>query len=340
MNRTESPRGLIKATVREQDRGRTVYKKIAQFLSLIGEEQAALVLKQLEPAQIEAVVAELLTLKPLSPEEAREILREFSALCARVSPVTGGLRAAQSMLSKAFGEEKADLILKRAVPAAQPKPFEFLAALEASQLLPLLEGELPATKTLILSQLPPESAAHYLSNISTEEKKDLIVRLAKLKHVNPQVLQVMSDSLHKKFAALHLSQRRDLDGHAVLAAILKKMERATEHSILHALAEKNPTLAARVRTHLFTLDDIPALPDTFLQKHLASCSEKTLAALINTNHPAFVQKILSNLSKNRAQLVRDEYDTFPPSAHDTRTITEHFLATLRSAGAQQHIASK
>lgn len=54
MNRTESPRGLIKATVREQDRGRTVYKKIAQFLSLIGEEQAALVLKQLEPAQIEA----------------------------------------------------------------------------------------------------------------------------------------------------------------------------------------------------------------------------------------------------------------------------------------------
>ena len=72
-------RGLIKVPS-EGGQKESPYRRVAKFLYLIGEEQAAKVLQKLTREQIEKVVAEMLTIRYVDKDEAAYILSEFTAL--------------------------------------------------------------------------------------------------------------------------------------------------------------------------------------------------------------------------------------------------------------------
>ncbi|WP_230974362.1 hypothetical protein [Treponema vincentii] len=98
-------RGLIKVS-REGDQKESPYRRVAKFLYLIGEAQAAKVLQKLTREQIEKVVAEMLTIRYVDKDEAAYILSEFTALYNEAKNSVGGVETAQGILTAAFGGEK------------------------------------------------------------------------------------------------------------------------------------------------------------------------------------------------------------------------------------------
>ena len=323
-------RGLIKVPG-EGGQKESPYRRVAKFLYLIGETQAAKVLQKLTRGQIEKVVAEMLTIRYVDKDEAAYLLSEFTALYNEAKNSTGGVETAQSILTAAFGGEKAQEIIERAVPPVPDRPFDFLDGIDGEKLTRLLSDELPATQALVLSQLEPKIAATYITGLTDTEKKDIVLRLARLKTVNPEILRTVSVSMREKLSRIRTGSSETIDGRAVLAAILRRSDSETEDFILHNIAESNPELEKNIRERLFTFEDVLIADDRFLQKKLAGMENTDIAALISYKPETFVKKILGNISKNRAELILDEKETDPAPVRTCREITDRFLQELRKS---------
>lgn len=321
-------RGLIKISQSDEPKDNP-YRRVAKFLYLIGETQAAKVLQKLTREQIEKVVAEMLTIRYVDKDEAAYILSEFTALYNDAKNSFGGVETAESILTTAFGGEKAQEIIERAIPPVPEKPFEFLEGIDGEKLKRLLADELPSTQAMVLSQLEPKTAAAYIISLTDTAKKDIVLRLARLETLSPEILRTVSTSMREKLAHIQTGSTEIIDGRAVLAAILRQSNSETERLVLDSIAEENSELEKDIRERLFTFEDVLIADDRFLQKKLSGMDDADIAALVSYKPEDFMRKILKNISANRRHFILDEQATNPVSPRVCREITDRFLHELR-----------
>ena len=323
--------GLIKVPVDEKTK-ESPYRRVAKFLFIIGKDQAAQVLKQLSKEQIDKVVAELVTIQSVDKSEALEILNEFNTLYAKNKNSLGGVETAKNILTEAFGSSRAEEILENAVPEKQSVPFEYLQGLENDTLTNLLAGELASSKAIILSQLDPKQAAAYISSLSDEtEKKEIILRLAKIKKIDSEILRQISEALKKKLVDVHANKTSSIDGISVLAEILRSIDYKTGSAILDSLENTDETLADTVRNKLVTLDDVITLQPRFIQYLIRPMPAAELARLIHAKSEPFRKAVLSNLSKTKASVVLQEEEFISPiSKKELQETVDSFLQRVKS----------
>ena len=134
--------GLLKVPVQEpEEEGKeSVYRRVAKFFLLIGEDEAAKILPHLTDKQIEKIIPELASIRSVSKEEATAILEEFQSLLDEAKK-SGGVETAREMLTKAYGKERAEQMLQKSMIEPTPKPFEYLAGEETEKIQLLLKDE-------------------------------------------------------------------------------------------------------------------------------------------------------------------------------------------------------
>lgn len=325
--------GLLKvpASPRGADGKESVYRRVAKFLLLIGENEAAKIMPHLTEEQIEKIVPELASIRRVEPDEAESILAEFQSLVQK-SREDGGVETARAMLEKAFGAEKAESMLQKSVPFADGKPFDYLSEADAEKIGLLLKDESGAVRALVLSHLPPKNAAEVIQNLPADEKKDVIMRLAKLSHISPEVVKRVDAAMREKLDALVVEKSDSIDGRAALAQILKQMSPEHEDAILNTLASQDPDLGVDLRERLFTNEDMLNADERYLQNLLRTMSDTDLAYLIAGKDDDFRKKILHNVSQNRAGIILEEEQAKKPMRRsDCEKITSQFFSTLRRA---------
>ena len=131
-------------------------RKAAILLVLMGPDNAAKVLRQLDESQIEQLTLEIANLGEVKEEEKRQIAQEFQELAkARSFLLAGGVDYAKQLLEKALGPEKAMEIIDKMVSNLQVKPFEFLRRVDPVQLVNFcLLYTSPSPRDLSTSRMP------------------------------------------------------------------------------------------------------------------------------------------------------------------------------------------
>lgn len=328
-----SLRGLIKVPREPGSGGKeSPYRKVAKFLLLIGVEEAAKVMSRLTPEQTERVVLEIASIRRVDPDEAAVVLAEFEYLLSQATAPTGGVATAKGILEAAFGTERAEEMLRKAVPEAEGRPFEYLDDMDPERLLSLIKDELPAVKALVLSRIKPATAAQAIKRMENAEKNDTVVRLAKLKAISPEVLRRVDEAMREKVKNLSVSSADSIDGRGALAEILRHMDGSGEQAILDRLSGEDPELGRNLRERLFTIDDVVRADDRFLQETLRPMSERDIAVLIAGKNEPLRKKILANVSRARGAIVLEEEKlAMPVPRADSERITGAFFSTLRRA---------
>ena len=325
--------GLIKVPEqpREKDGKENIYRRVAKFLMLIGVDEAAKILPHLTEEQTEKIIPEIASIRYVEPEEATEILKEFQGLVKQARE-EGGVDTARAILEKAFGTHKASVILEKTTSNISGKPFEYLAESDSDRVSLLLKDESNAVKALVLSYLNPKISAQVINALEVEDKKDVVMRLAKLTKISPEIVQRVDKALQEKMNHLATSKSDSIDGKNVLAQILKRMSPEAEEGILNNLAEQDSELGEDLRERLFTAEDIINADDRFIQDKLHDMDEEEIAYLIATKKEDFRDKILLKVSENRRKSIH-ETDEFlhPMRKSDCEKATAQFFATLRRA---------
>jgi len=325
--------GLIKVPEqpREKDGKENIYRRVAKFLMLIGVDEAAKILPHLTEEQTEKIIPEIASIRYVEPDEAKEILEEFQGLVKQARE-EGGIDTARTILEKAFGTHKADVILEKTATQISGKPFEYLAEADSERVSFLLKDESNAVKALVLSYLNPKVSAQVINGMETEDKKDVVMRLAKLTKISPEIVQRVDKALQEKMNHLATSKSDSIDGKNILAQILKRMSPEAEEGILANLAEADSELGEDLRERLFTTEDIINADDRFIQDKLRDMDEEEIAYLIASKAEDFRAKILDNVSENRRKsILETEKFLYPMRKSDCEKATSQFFSTLRRA---------
>ncbi len=326
-------RGLVKVPQAEKKPGEkeSIFHRVAKFLVVIGVDEAAKILPHLTEEQIEKIVPEIATVHSVSPEEAEQVLAEFESLLVKARE-SGGVDTARTILTKAYGSQKAEDLIAKAVQFPQGKPFDYLEDASAERIGILLAGESASVQALVLSQIDAKKAAGVIKKMKAEEKAALALRIAKMKNVTPEVLERTSKALHEKLMSQNTENVQNLDGTGVLASILKKMDVKTGASIINSVMEEYPDVGEELRRRLFTEEDVLNCDDRYLQNTLQSMSNTELAMLLRGKNDRFREKMLKNVSKHRASEIKFEEETvdFIPN-NECLKMTNMFYAQLRRA---------
>ncbi len=334
--------GLVKVPVKEpqKDGSDSVYRRVAKFLLLIGENEAAKILPHLSEEQIDRIIPEIASIRTVSKEEAAVILEEFNALLEQAKQ-SGGVETAREMLEKAYGKRRADEMIKKAMPLEGKKPFDYLNDADSEKVYYLLKDENPGMQTLVLSRINPQKAAAVINLMSPGEKKEVVMRLAKMEPVSPEVLARVDHAMHEKSLNQTTEKAEVVDGRNALAQILKKMDLDSENDILDSLSENDPDLSEDLRHRLFTIDDVVNSDDKFIQGRLRLMDDSDVAYLIAGKTDAFRDKILDNVSSARRMDILQQEDLLKPMRKkDVDKITAEFCSILRRAYEEGHLIIK
>jgi flagellar motor switch protein FliG len=319
--------------------GESKLRRTAKFLILIGAEEAAKILPHLEPEQVESISAEIVSLRGVGAEEGKAILEEFKSLLS--SPYrfggtsSGGPESARRILYAAFGPEKGETLLAKALPLSGESPFAFLEDFKPEQISLLLRDESPAVTALILSRLSPKLSADILA--PRGDRAELARRIAKGGQVSPEVLGRVAEALKKKALALGTggTETLEINGAKALAEILRHGDYSLGDKILQELEERDPALGKDLRDEMLSLDDAADMDDRVLQEKLRTMGDRDIALLLKGRSGDFTDKLLSNVSAERRQRIREEGELMGPvPRRDAEEAARSFLDWLWKEGPQ------
>ncbi|WP_304221502.1 flagellar motor switch protein FliG [Gracilinema caldarium] len=328
----------VKEPAQTGKEGESKYRKVAKLLIVIGQKEASAILSKLEPEQIEAITKEIAAIRTVSHEEGEAILAEFRALFSQAlrhakttAQDRGGIDVARSLLAAAFGKEKGETLLRRAVPDAIENPFQFLEDFSPEQIVLLLKDEPAPVLALVLARLSAPKAAACIKNLSKDQKLEVVKRLAKMGKTSPEVIEKVAEVLRERAHKMGKTETTEVDGKAVLAAILRHADPSLGDEILENLEDINPELSRDIKEKLYTLDDVVRCDDRALQEKLRTMEDRDIALLLKGQEPEFIDKIKSNLSANRRTLVEEERTLLGPVPRkETEEVVQNFLSWFRT----------
>jgi len=333
---TGRPAGKTAKTAGGAGEAEPKVRRVAKFLILIGSENAAKILADLDEKQIEEISKEIASVKGITSGEAAGIFEEFQSLLSGKwsygGAPRGGVNEARKLLYAAFGPERGEALLGRALPETAEKVFGFLEDFSPEQISLLIRDESPAVAALVLSRINPKLSAKVIADRHEVQRKEIILRIAKLKRVPPEILGKVAQGLREKARNIGGITTTTFDGAGALAAILKHTDVSFGDKILDELSWADADLSQTIKEKLFTPEDVVKAGNRPLQEKLRTMSAKEIALLISGRQEAFREKILSNISANRRDEVRAEADFAGPLLKkDSEAVMKDFMDWFRTA---------
>lgn len=292
------------------------YRRVAKLLILIGPEEASKILAHLEPRHVELVVQEIASIHGVTAEDAASVVMEFRSLLSKSfgygASSAGGVDTAREILRTAFGKDKGDAVLSRALPETTGKIFSFLEEYSPEQLIMLFKDESPAVEALVLSRLPSALAAKVLADSPPARKFEIIKRIAHMGKTSLDVLDRVAVSLKGKAERLEQNDTIRIDGMSALTDILRASDMSFGDRILSTLESEEPELGQDLKERLHTLEEVIKARDRPIQEKLTTMPDKEIVLLLKNRSKEFTEKILSNVSAQRRVQIREEADIMGP----------------------------
>ncbi len=189
--------------------------------------------------------------------------------------------------------------------------WEKLSNVQEEMLANYLKNEYPQTVAVVLSKIGPEHAARVLAILPEELALDVINRMLRMEAVQKEVLERVEQTLRTEFMS-NLSQTRRRDAHEVMAEIFNNFDRQTETRFLTALEEENRESAERIKTLMFTFDDLTKLDAASSQTLMRHVEKDKLAVALKGAAELVRQFFLSNMSTRAAKMLMDDMQAMGP----------------------------
>lgn len=291
-----------------QTEGMTRLQKLAALLVMMGPENAALVLRQFPPREVEAISREMVRFTLITPEQQQALLQELTpVILTAAASVCAGVEAARATLEKALGAFKASDILGRIAPGRPvPAAMQDLTEMDPRHVTNLIRDEHPQTIAFVISHLPPEKAAQVLNLLRPEQRDKVIERLATLAPTPVEVTEKVAEVINAKLGVKQTRALTQTGGVTPAADILNAMDKETSRALLASLEERNPELCQAIRKKMFTFEDLRRLDNQAIQRILREIEMRDLVLALKKASEPLTQLLLSNISRRAAETIREE----------------------------------
>jgi flagellar motor switch protein FliG len=283
-------------------------QKLAALLVMLGAESAAVILKQFQPREIEAISREMTRFNLITREQQQEILMEFSDVAVAASTsVSAGVEVTRNTLEKALGSFKASDVLGRVTSIRAPVgAMQSIADMDPRHIFNLLRDEKVQAITFIISHLSPEKAAQVLNLLRPEQRDQVIERLATLAPTPVEVGEKVVAVLNAKLGVKQTRALEQTGGITSVADLLNAMDKTVSKTLLTNIEGRNPDLSQAIRKKMFTFEDLLSLDPPYIQRIMREIDTRDLTVALKKASEPLKRLLLSNISRRAAASVQEE----------------------------------
>jgi flagellar motor switch protein FliG len=242
-----------------------------------------------------------------------KIINEFVEMTSREEgSVSLGKGYAESLVTKALGENKAKSIVDKLSDGKEYRSLSLLDDIDPKMVTDIIRNEHPQTIALVLSHLSPEKSGTILPNLPEELRAEVILRISNLEGVPPEVINDVAEMLESEVKSMGNTGGHKLGGVKAVADILNQMDRATESALLAKIEETDPKMADEIRQLMFVFDDLVLIDDRGIQEILKDISSDDLAKALKTAGEAVKEKIFKNMSERAVDMLNEDIEDMGP----------------------------
>jgi flagellar motor switch protein FliG len=295
----------------EEYRGLTGVQKAAMLMLALGEDQCARIFSMMHEDELKDISSAMAQLGSVRAEVVERLCVDFAESMGSAGNLVGSFESTERLLQKALPRDRASQIMEEIRGPAGRTMWDKLGNVNESVLANYLKNEYPQTVAVVLSKVRPEHAARVLALLPDSFAMEVVMRMLRMESVQKDVLDGVEKTLRAEFMS-NLARSTRRDAHEMMADIFNNLDRASETRFLAALEERNREAAERIKSLMFTFDDLARLTQQSVQMLLRSIEKDKLPIALKGASEKLRELFLSSMSDRAGKMLREDIEGLGP----------------------------
>ncbi|MDB5359990.1 MAG: fliG [Rhodospirillales bacterium] len=297
--------------VREDFRTLAGPEKAAILMLAIGEEHAAKLFALMDDEEIKEISQTMANLGTVSSSLVERLFIDFSEQISATGSLVGSYESTERLLNKVLAKDRVNNIMEEIRGPAGRTMWDKLGNVNEVVLANYLKNEYPQTVAVVLSKIKADHAARVLAQLPEGFAMEVVMRMLRMEAVNKDVLDDVERTLRTEFMS-NLARTNRRDAHELIAEIFNNLDRNTENRFLTALEERNRNSAERIKSLMFTFEDLSKLDPMAIQTVLRNAEKDKVPIALKGASDGLKDLFFSNMSERAAKIMREEMGAMGP----------------------------
>jgi len=317
--------------LREEIEGLTSTDRAAVLLLLLGEQEAANIIKYMDPKEVQRIGAAMVSAADMSQEAVNFVLDEFvSTLKNQTSLGLGTSDYVEDVLRRALGEDKAASVMGRILPGQASKGLDILKWMDARAISDMVRNEHPQVIAIILSVLEFEVAADVLQFLPQAVRPEIMQRVAALETVQPAAMLELESIMKKQFSNNSSARSSSVGGVKQAAKIMNFVKVDMESQIMEGLSNLDEDIMLQIQDNMFTFENLVDVDNRAIQTIMRNVDQDLLMTALKGASEFVKEKFFDNMSSRaRVMFIDDMEAKGPLRISDVEEAQKNIMRTAR-----------
>jgi flagellar motor switch protein FliG len=285
--------------------------KVAILLMAIERDVSVKMFGMMDEDEIKEISKSMVSLGSVESEVVEKVMEEFNVLMTGSNAVEGNLANTKNLLGQILGQEATDEVLNDIYGPTGKDIWDKLNNVNEEMLASFLVSEYPQTIALILSKMKSSKVAKILGILPEDLSFDVVQRMLTIEPVKKEVLSDIENTLKNEFMA-NLFLTKKVDTYEIMSEIFNNFDRATEQKFFERLESVDKESAERIKSLMFTFDDLLKLDAHSIQIVIKGCDNEMLTIALKGSSEEMRQFFFSNMSERASKILKEEMEAKGP----------------------------
>ena len=166
---------------------------------------------------------------------------------------------------------------------------------------------------------------------------EIILRMLRMDAVQKDILDGLEKTLRKEFMS-NLSKSTRRDSHELIAEIFNSLDRNTETRFMEALEERNRESADRIKSLMFTFEDLMRIDAQGIQVLLRNVDKDKLAVALKGASETIKELFFSNMSTRAGKILKEDMEAMGPvRLREVEEAQQYVVGTAKDLAAANEL---
>lgn len=286
-------------------------QKAAILMMSLPDEYVTKMLSLMEDEEIRELSTVMTGLGSVPSAVVEKLFLEFASAISNPGAMIGNFENTERLLLKTLPKDRVASIMEEIRGPAGRTMWDKLGNINEQVLANYLKNEYPQTVAVILSKIKPDHSARVLTLLPESFAMDVIMRLLRLEAIQKDVLDGLEQTLRTEFMN-NLTRTTRQDSHELIAEMFNNMDRNAESRFMTALEERNSESADRIKSLMFTFEDLTRVDSQGIQVLMRNVDKEKLAMALKGASPEIKDLFFKNMSERAGKMMKEDMEALGP----------------------------
>lgn len=286
-------------------------QKSAMLMMALGDEHCTRLFTLMHEDEIKEISLAMSQLGSIRADIVERLCADFIDSMGTAGNLVGSYESTEQLLLKSLPRDRAAQIMEEIRGPAGRTMWDKLGNVHETVLANYLKNEYPQTVAVVLSKVKADHAARVLAMLPDSFAMEVVMRMLRMESVQKDVLDGVEKTLRAEFMT-NLARSTRRDAHEMMADIFNNLDRASEARFMTALEERNREASDKIKSLMFTFDDLARLSGSAVQTLLRAVEKDKLPLALKGASEAVRDLFFKNMSDRAAKMLRDDIEQLGP----------------------------